>query len=139
MRRLVPDTIAGRTLLVLLLGLTVSHALSVALYFTDRASALALAGEEHVGERIVTVLRLIENAPKAERIRLVQLADNPELRVTWSAESALSDQRESNWQSANCLMTTALASRDPNRNCVRRRWKRIASGRRRLLKRVRRG
>ena len=99
MRRLIPDTIAGRTLLVLLLGLAVSHGLSVALYFTDRANALAIAGEEHVGERIVTVLRLIENAPKAERMRLVQLADNPELRVTWSVESALSDQRESNWQS----------------------------------------
>ena len=99
MRRLVPDTIAGRTLLVLLLGLTVSHALGVALYFTDRASALMLAGGEHVGERIVTVVRLVENAPPGERRRVVELADNPNLRVDLSEESLIGKGLPDDWRS----------------------------------------
>lgn len=98
MKQLIPDTIAARTLLVLILGLTVSHALSVALYFTDRTSALMFTGGEHTGERIATIGRLVENASQAERRRIVELADHPKLHVTWSQESAIEDQQDSGWQ-----------------------------------------
>jgi signal transduction histidine kinase len=98
MRRLIPDTIAARTLLVLVLGLTVSHVLSVALYFTDRTSALMFTGGEHTGERIATIGRLVESASQAERRRIVELADHPKLHVTWSQESAIEDQQDSGWR-----------------------------------------
>ncbi len=98
MRRLIPDTIASRTLLVLIIGLTVSHVLSVALYFTDRTSALMFTGGEHTGERIATIGRLVENASQAERRRIVELADHPKLHVTWSQESAIEDQQDGGWQ-----------------------------------------
>ena len=98
MRRLIPDTIVARTLLVLIIGLTVSHVLSVALFFTDRTSALLFTGGEHTGERIATIGQLVENASQDERRRIVELADHPKLHVTWSQESAIEDQQDSAWQ-----------------------------------------
>jgi signal transduction histidine kinase len=98
MKRLIPDTIVARTLLVLIIGLTVSHALSVALYFTDRTSALMFTGGEHTGARIAIIGRLVENASQTERGRIVELADHPKLHVTWSQESIIDDQQDSGWQ-----------------------------------------
>jgi signal transduction histidine kinase len=98
MRRLIPDTIAARTLLVLVIGLTVSHVLSVGLYLTDRTNALMFTSGEHTGERIATIGRLVENASQVERRRIVELADHPKLHVTWSQESAIGDQQDSGWQ-----------------------------------------
>ncbi|MGH8677440.1 MAG: hypothetical protein ACREUQ_03700, partial [Burkholderiales bacterium] len=98
MKRLIPDSIASRTLLVLFIGLTVSHVLSIGLYFTDRTSALLFTGGEHIGERIVTIGRLVENATQAERQRIIQLADIPRLHVTWSPQSPIEDQQGGGWE-----------------------------------------
>ena len=96
--RLIPDTVVGRTLLVLLVGLTGSHLVSMAFYVTDRASALDLAGGEHLAERIVTLARVVENAPSVERDELVGLADHPTLRVSRSHESGLTGDGEDSWK-----------------------------------------
>lgn len=98
MKRWIPDTIAARTLLVLILGLTLSHAISVGLYITDRTSALMFSGGEHIGERIATIERLIRNSSEAERQRLVELADDPRLRVTRTPDSTVDDQPAGGWQ-----------------------------------------
>lgn len=108
MKPLIPDTIATRTLLVLIIGLTVSHMLSVALYFTDRTSAILFTGGEHTGERIATIGRLVENTTQAERGRIIELSDNPKLHVIWSQESAIEDQRDSDWQAG--VLRDALAA-----------------------------
>jgi signal transduction histidine kinase len=98
MKRLIPETIVARTLLVLIIGLTISHTLSVALYFTDQSTALMFAGEEHIGDHIVTISRLTETASQAERQRIVELADDPKLHVFWSRESAIRDDRTGGWK-----------------------------------------
>jgi len=108
MKRLIPDTIAARTLLVLILGLTISHAISVGLYITDRTTALMFSGGEHIGERIATIDRLIRNSSETERQRLVEIADDPRLHVTWTQESAVDDQQEGGWQ-ANVLRNALIA------------------------------
>jgi signal transduction histidine kinase len=108
MKPLIPDTIAIRTLLVLIIGLTVSHVLSVGLYLTDRTSALLFTGGEHTGERIATIGRLVENAAQAERLRIVALADHPQLHVTWSRDSAIDDQTDGGWQ-ADVLRDAMIA------------------------------
>lgn len=89
MRRLIPDTIAGRTFLVLVLSLAVSHALSIAFYATDRASSLDLLGSEHLAERIVTVTRLIENAQPDMRTGLAVLASSAAMSVSWTNASRI--------------------------------------------------
>jgi len=96
--KLMLDTIAARTLLVLIIGLTFSHALSVALYFTDRTAALFFTGGEHIGERIVTVEGMINRAPNSERINIASLADRSKLHVMWSKEPSIEDEPVSGWQ-----------------------------------------
>jgi signal transduction histidine kinase len=98
MRRFIPDTVAGRTLLVLLVGLTVSHVLSMAFYVSDRHTAFDLAGGEHLAEEIVTIARLVESAPAEERAELVRLADHAALRVSRGAESGLVADQGNGWQ-----------------------------------------
>ncbi len=89
MRRLIPDTIAARTLLVLLAGLAVSHILSVALYFNDRTSALMFTSGTQTAERIATLKQLVEKAPQTERQRITEHADQSRLHVTLSQENAI--------------------------------------------------
>ncbi len=95
-------------LLVLLLGLAASHLLSVALYFNDRTSALIFAAGKQTGERITTIQRLMEQAPKADRQRIAEHADNPDLHVTWSEQSALKD-RQFNSATPDVLRDALLA------------------------------
>lgn len=98
MNRLIPDSIATRTLVVLVVGLTLSHVLSMLLYVTDRTSALMLTGGEHIAERIAVITRFVENSSDIERQRLVRLADSPELRVALSPESQVEDQEGGDWR-----------------------------------------
>ncbi len=94
-----PKSIAGRTMLLLLFGLTISHILSVALYFMDRTNALVSAGEEHVGERIATVVQLIENAPEAERAQILSYLKSSSLHVEWAANRKVYSDSDENWKS----------------------------------------
>ena len=57
MRRLLPKSLAGQTILVLLLGLTFSHVLSMAIYSSDRAEVLMVTADQQMAHRIA------ENAP----------------------------------------------------------------------------
>jgi signal transduction histidine kinase len=98
MTKLIPDTIATRTLLVLIIGLSISHLLSVALYHTDRADALASTGGQHVAERIAIITQLIEDSAQIERPRIIDLANDPRLHVILSEEPAIDDQQDSGRQ-----------------------------------------
>jgi signal transduction histidine kinase len=105
LKRLIPDTIAGRTLVVLILVLTVSHLLSMAIYFTDRTTALLLTGGEHVGDRVATIARIIERSPPSERARVVALAEDPRLRISLTAGSGIDTEQDDGWQ-ARILRST---------------------------------
>jgi signal transduction histidine kinase len=104
----------ARTLLVLIVGLTVSHVLSVGMYLTDQSTALTFVGGEHVGDYIVTINRLTETAPQAERRRIVELADDPNLHVLWSRESAIRDDRTGSWKAD--VLRRALTARFGDRS-----------------------
>jgi len=94
MRRLIPDTIAGRTFLLLVLSLAVSHALSVVFYATDRASSLDLLGSEHIAERMVTLTRLIENASPHVRTDLASLASSGTMSVSLTNASRVQSRKD---------------------------------------------
>lgn len=98
MNRLIPDTIATRTLLVLVVGLTVSHLASVALYSNDRTTALRMTGGAHIAERIATVTEIVDNAPEDRRAQIVEIADGAGLQVTRSREPSVEDERPGRWQ-----------------------------------------
>lgn len=91
MKSILPNSIAGRTLVVMVSGLILSHLLSVAIYTTDRRSAINLVGGEHVSERMITLARLIEGASPAERKRLAEIASENLLAVSLATEPSIAD------------------------------------------------
>lgn len=112
MKRLIPDSIAVRTLLVMILGLGISHAVSVALYSTDRTSLLEINSGEHVGERIATVDRLIRDTVGEERARLIEIVGGPQIQVSLSQESYANDV-DSNEQNPDEFRKALLAHLGP--------------------------
>lgn len=96
-RRFAPDTVAGRTLLVLFVGLTVSNGLSLGLYLVDRTAALDSVGGAHIAERVITVARVLEKAPPAMRERLVDLAGHPAVHMTWNETSTVARGAGPGW------------------------------------------
>ena len=95
--KFLPRTIFGRTLLVLLLGLTVSHLIGLALYAGERRQALTAAGGRWVAERIAAVAEAAENVPATERRHLVRTFLEPGFRVTWTERSVLTEE-SSDWR-----------------------------------------
>ncbi len=98
MKRFLPESIAGRTVLVLLVGLTLSHVISMVIYSSDRADALTILGGGQVAERIATIARLVEETAPADRPRILKAVNSPTLRVTWSRESEVRQDTEADWR-----------------------------------------
>lgn len=84
-----PKSILGRTVLVLLLGLLLSHLISLAIYTSDRNSAITAVGERQVAERIAGVARMVEEAPSAMRQKIVRSNWGPGFSITLTAESEI--------------------------------------------------
>ena len=64
--RLLPRTIAGRTILLLVLGLTLSHAVSMVFYASDRTDLLAATGGREFAHRAATAVEMA-TAPATPR------------------------------------------------------------------------
>jgi len=97
-RRFLPDSIAGRTLLVLLFGLAFAQFASIAIYYSDRTEALASLGGSQIVERVAAISRLMERAPATERDRIVAAVNGPTLRVAWGRDSLLPDTQVDDWR-----------------------------------------
>ena len=93
MKRLIPDTLAARTLLALFVGIMLSHAISIGLYMSDRSAVLVSGSGEHVGDRIAVIDRLIRQSAPGERQRLTELADSPQIHISLSGDSAISESQ----------------------------------------------
>ena len=65
--RILPDTVAGRTILVMLSGLLASHLLSVFVYHTDTVRRVSSTNEHALAERLLSAKGRIEIAPAALR------------------------------------------------------------------------
>ncbi|MGE5517635.1 MAG: ATP-binding protein [Bacteroidota bacterium] len=89
MKRVLPDSIAGRTMVVLVVGLTLSHVLSTAVYSTDRQNAVFETSERQFADRVAAATRLLERSGTDERRTLVEVLDSPLLGVSLSPEPAV--------------------------------------------------
>ena len=87
MRRLLPQTLFGQTLVALLIGIGLSLAAGAWIYASARQEAVRAVGALAAAERIINISRLVGEAPAAWRKRLVDGASDPMFRV------ALSDGR----------------------------------------------
>lgn len=81
MTRLFPASLFGQTLLLLLGGLIVSHAIGSFIYSLDRESAVRAVGGLATAQRIANVSRLVEDMPADWRARLIAGLSDASLRV----------------------------------------------------------
>jgi len=88
MSRLFPKSLFGQTLLILLAGLIVSHAVGSWIYTTDREQAVRAVGGFAAAQRIANLTRLVQDAPREWRQRIVTASSDQMFRVSISTKAA---------------------------------------------------
>lgn len=71
MKHLLPQSLFGQTLLVLLAGLIASHLVGSWIYSTDRGQIVRAVGGAAIAQRITNLTRLVRDAPAEWRDRIV--------------------------------------------------------------------
>lgn len=83
--KLLPDTIASRTIAVLLVGLIVFHAVSICAYQIGLDSEVDTTNEMRLAERLFSIKRALARLPAAEREQTAHSLSGGPLEVHWSA------------------------------------------------------
>jgi signal transduction histidine kinase len=86
MSRLLPNSLFGQTLLILLAGLVVSHVVGSWIYTMDREQAVRAVGGLAVAQRIANLTRLVQETPPERRQRMVAALSDQSFRVSLSAQ-----------------------------------------------------
>jgi len=82
MTRVLPKSLFGQTLLILLFGLVVSHLIGAWIYAGAREQAVRAIGGFAAAQRVANLSRLVEEAPADWRPRIVQALNDPIFRVS---------------------------------------------------------
>ncbi|HIJ37810.1 MAG TPA: HAMP domain-containing protein [Rhodospirillaceae bacterium] len=85
LRRLIPDSLVGRTLLVLISGLVLSQLAGVLLFSSNRLEATNRLGYRLAAEHVASVAHLLEESNAADRQRVMQTVNQPGLRIGWGS------------------------------------------------------
>lgn len=91
MKRLIPRSLGGQTLAVLILGLAASHVIGIALYSFDREGAVVSAEGVDFADRVAGVVTLLQKLPEQWRNDIVQGSDGRKFHVALGA-TATADQ-----------------------------------------------
>jgi signal transduction histidine kinase len=83
--RFLPGSIVGRTVLALVVGLTLSHAVALSLYSGNRLETLLALGGGATADRLAAVAEAARLATSRDELRAARLLGGPELRLAWSA------------------------------------------------------
>jgi signal transduction histidine kinase len=86
MNRFLPKSLFGQTLLVLLAGLIVSHAVGSWIYTADREQAVRAVGGFAAAQRIANLTKLVEEAPREWRGRIIAALSDQSFRVSLSGQ-----------------------------------------------------
>jgi len=86
MSRFFPKSLFGQTLLILLVGLVISHSVGAWIYASAREQAVRAIGGFAAAQRVANLSRLVEDAPADWRPRIVAALSDPTFRVALSAE-----------------------------------------------------
>jgi signal transduction histidine kinase len=112
MRRLLPDSIAGWVILVVITGLVASQVIAIAIHYDSRREAQTILEDVRIAERVVTLTRLISLIPSEQRPDIVRSVSRPSLIVTWEPNSAVDATDPANEKTQ--LLTDVLAERQEN-------------------------
>jgi signal transduction histidine kinase len=86
MTRFLPKSLFGQTLLILLVGLVISHLIGAWIYAGAREQAVRAIGGFAAAQRVANLARLVEEAPPDWRARIVQALSDPTFRVALLAQ-----------------------------------------------------
>lgn len=86
MNRFLPKSLFGQTLLVLLVGLIISHVAGSWIYTLDREQAVRAVGGLAAAQRITNLARLVQETPRQSRARIVSALSDQTFRVSLSAQ-----------------------------------------------------
>ncbi|MHB0671717.1 ATP-binding protein [Roseomonas mucosa] len=88
MRRLLPSTLAGRIILVLLVGLMAFHVGSLWLHQTGSDILLGSTQQKVTGERVAAAARAVGMVPPDAREAVAQALSSPGFQVRWQSGAA---------------------------------------------------
>lgn len=86
MRQFLPRSLAGRTVMVLIAGLVITHVVTVAVFSEHRAESLTRAEEQHISRHIASIADIVLAVPNQWRDRIVQSSDNHSFRVYMTSD-----------------------------------------------------
>jgi signal transduction histidine kinase len=86
MMRFLPQSLIGRTLAVLLVGLAASHLATFAIFAWNRSEALKAMGGHQMAERVAAAALGIEENLPADRPYLARSLSAPGLRLFWAGD-----------------------------------------------------
>jgi len=95
--KLWPQTIMGRTLSVLLMGIVLTMMISFAYQFMERRALLSTIGGWHGAERISDIITKVELAQPIDRATLARSFETPGFRAAWTRETSLAPM-DLEWQ-----------------------------------------
>lgn len=92
-----PDTLTGRALLVMLVGIVLSNGIGIVIFSGERLDLL-ISGRGHVlAERVSAAVGLMEDTAPEQRRRVIRRMRRPGVRMFWSLEPITEDET-TNWQ-----------------------------------------
>lgn len=102
MRLPVPDTLVGRTVLVVLVGLLVSQVAGLAVFSINRVELANRLGRGRAAERIIAAVQSFEATPVTDRPTVLRALDAPGLSIGWGAKP-LVDKNDLDGEGAEML------------------------------------
>jgi signal transduction histidine kinase len=111
-KRLLPQTLVGRTLLVLLTALIVTQGAGIVLFQAAHRELAEQLDSRQTAERIASIVQLIEQTPTDERGRLARGLDRPGLKIGWGKAPILAP---GNKYLVDSQLETELSRRLPGR------------------------
>ncbi len=106
MKRLLPQTLAGQMIALLLLALVGSQILSFWFFFDERRAAVRAAARGHVFSRTGSVVRLLGETPPRLHAKILDTTSNPRLRF-WLSGKPIADQSTAS-DGRSALLTSHL-------------------------------
>jgi signal transduction histidine kinase len=87
-KRFLPDTVAGWIIVVLVSGLAVTQAATLAINASARSQTSAVLAHFHLAERMADLVRLVLVTPPAQRGAIVSSVRGGTLHVSWNDHAA---------------------------------------------------
>ncbi|MET0986111.1 MAG: ATP-binding protein [Steroidobacteraceae bacterium] len=98
MKRFLPDSIIGWTIVVLLAVLSVSQLVTLSLVHGMRSDTVEVVDHLHLAERIADIVRLMDATPATQRSVLLQRLASNTLQVSNDLTSALDVDADQSWR-----------------------------------------